>query len=289
MNQPYISIGIPIYNAEKYLDYAISSVLSQTYQRWELILINDGSTDRSLDIARKYEALDDRIRVISDGLNKKLPARLNQIIDESKYDYIARMDADDMIHPERLKIQLHHLTNNPEVDLVSTGLVSINNENIVYGYRNQELQTISYNDIQFSYPIAHATVLARKEWYLKNKYDTSYPRSEDYELWCRASKNSDLTVLIIPDLLYYYREEGLLSAEKIINSYNDALKAYTIHYKKFSIKKYSILTIKKNIIRVLDRVGLLQNIARLRNKQKPDQSTIQKHQITIDHIIATSK
>lgn len=289
MQKNYISIGIPIYNAEKYLDLAINSVIMQTHKYWELILVDDGSTDKSLEIANKYAKMDKRIRVLSDGENKKLSFRLNQIIDESRYDFIARMDADDIIHPKRLEVQLNHLISNPEVDLVSTGLVSINNKNNVYGYRNKEYQTINYENVQLSYPIAHATVLARKKWYLRNLYDTQYTRSEDYELWCRASKNSDLKVLFLADLLYYYREEGLLSAEKIINSYNDALNAYTTHYGKFDIKKYSKLVIKKNIVRVLERTGSIQYLARLRNKQKANQNTLKLHQEIVDHIISKTE
>ena len=108
-NQTYISIGIPIYNAEAYLEDAIKSILAQTHELWELILIDDGSTDASLTIAKRFAESDHRIKVISDGINKKLPARLNQLIEEANYDYIARMDADDLIHPDRLAIQLSFL------------------------------------------------------------------------------------------------------------------------------------------------------------------------------------
>ncbi|MCW1511070.1 glycosyltransferase family 2 protein, partial [Acinetobacter baumannii] len=97
-----ISIGIPFYNAENFLANAIQSVINQSFKDWELILVDDGSTDKSLDIAREFEKKDNRIKVISDGLNLKLPARLNQIITISKYDFIARMDADDIMHPDRL-------------------------------------------------------------------------------------------------------------------------------------------------------------------------------------------
>ena len=79
-----ISIGIPFYNAERYLSYAILSVLSQSYKEWELILTDDGSSDNSLGIANMYAEKDSRIRVVSDGMNKKLPYRLSQLIEESK-------------------------------------------------------------------------------------------------------------------------------------------------------------------------------------------------------------
>ena len=115
-NNPFVTIGIPVYNAEAYLEYTICSVLAQTYRNWELIIIDDGSTDNSLLIAKKYEEIDNRIRVISDGINKKLPHRLNQIIHESKYDYIARMDADDLMSNDRIEKQISILNLNKSID-----------------------------------------------------------------------------------------------------------------------------------------------------------------------------
>jgi glycosyltransferase involved in cell wall biosynthesis len=120
-----ISIGIPFYNAEKFLAGAIRSVFAQTYQDWELILIDDGSTDGSLEIARSVN--DPRVRVISDGVNKKLPTRLNQIVAEAKYDFIGRMDADDLISPPRFQKQVAVLNKHSEIDLVTTGVFSVTN------------------------------------------------------------------------------------------------------------------------------------------------------------------
>lgn len=289
MEQPFISIGIPIYNAEKYLDLAIQSVINQSYQNWELILVDDGSTDKSLSIAKRFETLDSRIRVISDGLNKKLPARLNQIIEEAQYDYIARMDADDIIHPQRLEIQLNHLINHPEIDLVSTSLVSINDKNTVYGYRYYQYQVINYKSFQLTYPIAHATILARKEWYLRNRYDTSYPRTEDYELWCRSSENADLKIIILPDLLYYYREEGNIDANKMLKSYTDGFRVYTKYSGGFSMKRFLTVSLKKYTVIALEKTGRLQILAKLRNKQTPDSSVIKEHQEIINSLVNNIK
>jgi len=82
-----VTIGLPFYNAEKYLTDAIRAVFAQTHQHWELILIDDGSTDGSLKIAKSVQ--DPRVRVYSDGKNKKLAARLNEITKLAKYEYIA--------------------------------------------------------------------------------------------------------------------------------------------------------------------------------------------------------
>jgi len=283
-SQSYISVGIPIYNAENYLEDAIKSVLAQTYKYWELILINDGSNDKSLEIAKKFERIDSRIRVISDGFNKKLPSRLNQIIDESKYQYIARMDADDIIHPERLEIQIKFLENNPDYDLVSTGMVSIDNDSQVYGYRNVDQVYTDFKKLEKTYPIVHASVLAKKNWYVRNNYNTNYPRSEDYELWCRAIANKDLKIAVLPDLLYYYREEGSLSSSKIIKSYNDIFTTYCEYKKNFDLLYFSKIRLKVLIVKAMDNLGLLQNIASRRNKKDISENMKKEHQSIIDSL-----
>lgn len=284
-NKDYISIGISIYNAEQYLSYAISSVLSQTHKYWELILVDDGSTDRSLEIANRFAELDDRIRVISDGKNRKLPFRLNQIIDEAKYSYIARMDADDLMHPERLERQLKFLIENPNYDLVSTGLVSINNNNKVYGYRSPSSLDVDFNIVNSTYPINHATILVRKEWYQRNKYNVDFPRSQDYELWCRTSSNKDLAVAIIPDLLYYYREEGLIGSNKLIQSYKAGYEAYSNYSGRNNLKKFATMRLKIATVKLLDRLGQLQLLARKRNRTKIDLSIVKEHQKVIDTLL----
>ena len=106
-----ITIGIPFYNAETYLADAIRSIFAQTYQDWELILIDDGSTDRSVEIARAVK--DPRVRVISDGQNNRLPYRLNQITALARFDLVGRMDADDLISPAKFEKQKSILDAHP--------------------------------------------------------------------------------------------------------------------------------------------------------------------------------
>jgi len=281
----YISIGIPIYNAEAYLATAIKSIWAQTYELWELILIDDGSTDNSLAIAKQFEKIDSRIRVISDGSNKKLPARLNQLIDESKYDYIARMDADDLIHPDRLAIQINFLEKNPSYDLVSTGVVSINAQNKVYGCRHVDDLYAGFKSVETAYPIVHASILAKKSWYERNRYNENYPRSEDYDLWCRAISKQDLRLAVLPDLLYYYREEGNLSLAKIVRSYKDSLTTYS-EYKKTNILDSAKLEAKVGAVRLLDSLGLLQKIANKRNKITMSEELQENHQAVVNSLVA---
>lgn len=254
-----VSIGIPFFNCEDFLGHAIKSVLAQTYTDWELILIDDGSTDESLNIALSFK--DERIRVISDGKNKKLANRLNQIISESKGEYIARMDADDMLDPFRLEKQMKILMTNPNFDLVSTGVASISNDNLVRGIRvYQNVNLSSYDMISGNIGIVHASVLARKSWYLRNSYRENII-AEDYDLWNRAYFKNDLKCYKIPKPLYYYREDGNVTYYKLMRAYKnqiEIIKSYknslsNMDYLKININMY----LKVFIIYFLNLFGVI--------------------------------
>ncbi len=221
-----ISIGIPFYNCEKFLEFAILSVLNQTYRNWELILVDDGSTDDSLAIAQRFSKLDNRIRVVSDGLNKKLPYRLNQIISISKFEYIARMDADDIMDPYRLEKQLNFLLKNNNYDLVSSSIYSIDTENNILGKRIASINLSKETLLNGNYQIVHPSLFGRKSWFQRNQYDISFDRAEDYELWLRSILKDDFKIYISEECLLFYRELGNLTKEKLINSYKTTHKIF---------------------------------------------------------------
>jgi len=215
-----ITIGLPFYNAEKHLELAIKSVFAQTYQDWELLLIDDGSTDTSLEIAQSIN--DPRVTVYSDGNNKKLAARLNEIVKLAKYDYIARMDADDIMDPNRLSAQIKILEDNPQFDLVSTGLFSISNTNRLMGYRGKNWENPTFDEILHKKTgIMHPSLIARKAWFERNKYNENLKLGQDTELWFRTSKNNDLKIKIISDPLFMYREEGNVTKKKLLRAYKN--------------------------------------------------------------------
>lgn len=258
----YISIGIPIYNAESYLVDAVKSVLNQTYPYWELILVDDGSTDNSLKIAQDFSARDNRIRVISDGLNKKLPARLNQIIKEAKYDYIARMDADDLMDPMRLELQLEVLKSN-DIDLVTTGLYSIGENNEIQGKRilkNYQMQPEQI--LNGLTNLLHASLLAKKEWCQRNLYKEDNVLAEDYELWLAASIKNDLKYIVIEKPLYFYREVENVKKVKMIKGYNTQISVINRYFKGIisESEKNKIIfkfNLKKIVVTFLDFLNLM--------------------------------
>lgn len=258
----YISIGIPFFNAEKYLEDAIKSVLAQTFQNWELILVDDGSTDRSLEIARSF--VDPRIRIISDGYNRRLPYRLNQIISEAKYDIIARMDADDLMAVDRLEKQMKVLNENSEIDLVVTSLYSIGNKNEILGKRifsNYQMQPKEI--LQGLTNLLHPSLLVRKAWCQRNLYQENNCLAEDYELWLSAAIKNDFNYVVIQEPLYFYREVENVKKEKMIRGYNTQIEVVKKYYKNIisDIDKNKIILkfeIKKIIVRILNFLNLMQ-------------------------------
>lgn len=275
-----ITIGISIYNAETYLEDAIKSVLAQTYPYWELILIDDGSTDNSIKIAQEFAAKDNRIRFISDGLNKKLPARLNQIIKEAKYDYIARMDADDLIHTKRLEKQMDFLKFNPQYDLVSTSLLSIKNNNDLIGVRTYLPKVVTKQDALLGNSgILHASILAKKSWYERNLYNEFNCLAEDYELWLNAAIKDDLKIGFLPEYLYYYREEGNVTKEKMLKGYNTQIKIISKNYKGILSERqffslYFKFYIKKIIVYFFDILGFMDILLKRRSSEEIDKTIL---------------
>jgi glycosyltransferase involved in cell wall biosynthesis len=175
-------------------------VLNQDFQDWELLLVDDGSTDGGLETLPR--PLDPRIRVISDGKNMGLVARLNQIAQLARAAYLARMDADDIMHPQRLIKQLEHLVGHPELDLVASGAWVIDDDNRVYAKRyNYPLPTDPRSVLRQDF-ILHPTVTARTDWFLAHPYDQAYLRGEDKELWCRTRHVSRFARLTDPLLFF---------------------------------------------------------------------------------------
>ena len=198
-----VTIGLPFYNAEKYLALAIESVLQQTYTDWELLLLDDGSTDNSLSIAQSYAQKDSRIKVISDGKNKNLATRLNELPSLAQGLYLARMDADDIMLPARIERQLAILETHPEIDVLGTNAYIINDENAVTSTR---YPLTPKNTLTRVKSFIHPTIIAKKQWFLENPYDTKALRMEDAELWYRTHSKYHFVRLNEP--LLFYREVG---------------------------------------------------------------------------------
>lgn len=206
-------MGLPIYNASAFVGTAIASIISQTMSNWRLIIVDDGSSDHSVDIARSFH--DDRITVLVDNQNRGLGARLNQISQMADTPFVARMDADDVMHPQRLERQAAYLTAHPEVDVVGSAVIAIDTADNPYGYRtSRPAQTAAQAAASGSF--IHPTILGRREWFERFPYDEDVIRAEDYELWIRSAPHSRFEVL--DEALLLYRERGLPYLRKYLRS-----------------------------------------------------------------------
>jgi len=212
-NTPLVTVGLPMYNPGRFLDLAVRSVFAQTYDNWELIILDDGSTDGSLELARRIR--DPRVNVFSDGKNRGLPYRLNQILDLASGQFIARMDADDLMHPERIESQVKHLLTHPEVDAVTTGAILIDRENRPVALRKGQKPSLLEVFRRGGY--LHASLMARADWYRGHRYSEAYPRAEDREFFIRAHVSSRIDVL--EKALYFYRWYGNVRPEAFLQGY----------------------------------------------------------------------
>jgi glycosyltransferase involved in cell wall biosynthesis len=216
-----ISVVMSVYNAELYIAQAIESILAQTYDNFEFIIIDDGSQDDSLKLIESYK--DRRIKFKSRA-NKGMPASLNEAIGLANGKYIARQDADDISLPERLEKQVTFLENNPEIGLLGTNIevVDENNKKADKKRANVDLLT-SPDDLKlaevFSNQFAHGSVMVKKETLdAAGLYDLKVPISEDYDLWTRISRTTGIANLKEP--LYKWR----LHTENISTSHKTASK-----------------------------------------------------------------
>ena len=210
---PRITVGIPFFNAQDTLRAAIHSVLAQTFEDWELLLVDDGSRDNSLLIARSFE--NSRIKLLTDNQNRGLVARLNQIARTARGQYVARMDADDIMHPDRLAKQVRYLDQNPSVDVVGSWAYEIDGQGIPYGLRTTELKPDAAAVLESGLFI-HPTVTGKRDWFINNPYNPEFIRCEDRELWVRTFELSKFDIIREP--LLFYREHDRFRIEAYLAS-----------------------------------------------------------------------
>lgn len=204
--RPLVSIGMPVQNSSRTIGVAIRSLLAQTFGDWELLVIDDGSTDNTPKIVSQHE--DKRIRLQVDGFRLGLAVRLNQAIELSRGKYFARMDSDDVAYPLRLERQVSYLQANPEVDLVGAWTLVFGRHGAAIGKRiaPQTHEAICARPMA-GFPVAHPTYLGRLEWFRCYRYHESRLRCEDQDLLLRSYRYSRFANL--PEILLGYREERI--------------------------------------------------------------------------------
>jgi len=205
MSAPKVSVLLPVFNADRYLRLAIDSILTQTFTDFELIIINDGSTDGSRQILESY--VDPRIQLIHQA-NAGLPISLNRAIKVARGQYLARQDADDVSLPSRLSEQVHYLDAHPQCALLGTAAQIIEEDTLSqrtlsHPTDNGEIQI----KLLFYNCFVHSSVMIRKAALDQSGLYPEDPNKfppEDYDLWLRIAQHGEINNL--QKVLLHYRE-----------------------------------------------------------------------------------
>lgn len=203
---PSISVVLPVYNAQHALAEALESILSQTFEDFEVIAVNDGSTDASLDVLRRYASADCRVRVV-DQANTGIVGALNEGLRHAACRYVARMDADDVSLPERFEKQVAYLESHPECVALGTGVLMIDPDGLPIGPLNtpgNHAAIDRYNLRHGGGGLVHASAMMRRTAIAAlGGYDKRFPVAEDCDFFLRLAELGRLANL--PDILYQYR------------------------------------------------------------------------------------
>lgn len=212
-----ITIGVPFHNDGQYLLDCVRSIFAQTEQDWELLLVDDGSTDDSLQIARSID--DPRVRVLSDGHNRGLAARLNEIAELARGEFIARHDADDLMHPLRLADQVARLEDCRHAEAVGSPWISIDGNSEVVGRSQRGQIDLRPESVIRRVPLAHGTILCRRTWMRRIPYNTELRRAQDRDFWIRAVAIGRSHVEMLDEPRYFYRILERVPLAKTLEGY----------------------------------------------------------------------
>ncbi|WP_214225529.1 glycosyltransferase [Pedobacter sp. B4-66] len=212
-----VSVLMSVYNAEIYLEKAIKSILTQTFTEFEFIVIDDGSTDRSVEICKRFAAEDTRIVFMQNRTNMGLAAALNKGITIAKGTYIARQDADDCSAINRLEVQLKYALDNQDTDLIGSNSFVIDiNDNIVYEDRSYaSIKDFKNALLNRKAIFPHGSAFLKKEKLIDvGLYDARFYYVQDGEFWLRLiSEGAKVHVINKP--LYFYRTAPVASTKSL--------------------------------------------------------------------------
>lgn len=207
MATPRVSIVMPVYNASKYLEKTIRSMLAQTFTDFEFIAVNDGSKDNSLEILNRLAKEDSRLKIIDLGKNEGCPAATNHGMLAAEGEFIALMDADDISLPERLEKQVAYLETHPDVGMLATQYSRMDPEDkVMRRTHNGHGDAVLKFHLLFGVPVCNPTIMFRKRISDELKPDVfraQYSVAQDYDFMLRIADKGQFHIL--PEYLFYYR------------------------------------------------------------------------------------
>ena len=225
---PLVTVAMPVFNAGTYLRLSVLSMLGQTFSDWELIILDDGSTDGAINSIMDLK--DERIHIIQDGNNKGLAARLNECIDLARGQYFARMDQDDIAYPGRIESQLKYLASHKDIDLLATKAIAIDQAGMAVGVMPAKLtQSEICAKPWRGFYLAHPTWMGRLNWFKSFRYLEPGPfQCEDQELLLRSFQKSHFACL--DEILFAYRVRDKMSFTKNFKIRLTLLKIQIAHF-----------------------------------------------------------
>jgi glycosyltransferase involved in cell wall biosynthesis len=231
--KPYVSVLLPVYNGELYVAQAIDSILDQSYTNFELIIIDDYSTDSTLDIVEKFRIIDNRIIVIKNRKNVGPTPVLNIGLKHVRGKYVIRMDQDDWSYPERFMMQVDLMEKNQDV-VVSGSYVEICDANLnVKQLRKYQLSDENIRKRLFRYsPFAHSVTIWKSDVLVREKYNENIIMGQDYELYFRVGLYGKFMNIDRPLLKLRMHEDSISS------TMNDLQSEETIQIRRRAVSKY---------------------------------------------------
>ncbi len=230
---PTISVIMSVYNSALYLREAVNSILNQTYKDFEFLIVDDKSTDDSLEILRSYS--DSRIKIFENLENIGLTKNLNKLLKFSNGEFIARMDADDVSLPNRFELQLTFLNQYKTISFCGTNIISFEGKKSNLPLTNDQisLEMLSRN------PFAHPTMFFRKMDFFNNNllYDEHFGVAQDYELWTRAILVLNGANIHTP-LLRYRNHENRIGVKKLDLSISNSKQIKYNYLKKIGFSGF---------------------------------------------------
>ncbi len=287
-NNPLVSVIVPVYNAEKYVESAVRSIMNQTYKNLEIIITDDCSTDKSFEILQRLAKQDSRIKLYKNETNLKIVRTLNNQISLANGKYIARMDADDISLPRRIEKQVVFLEQNPDISFCGTNAFYINENG--KKIRVSHLPITAKENLfclRFYSSFIHPSVLIRSEIYKENTYDKNFLYAEDYELWVRLVFSKEIKGENLKERLFEYRffekqtssvfrKEQIDSVQKIFTNY------FNLSDKDSEFHKNIFLTYKNS---AQDETSYIKELIKKMKKQRFSKGIFVPYQMLALHIL----
>lgn len=209
---PKISVLMPVYNSANSLEVAVNSILNQSFKDFELIAVNDGSTDNSLEILEKISSFDSRLKVYSKS-NGGIVSALNYGIDHCNGEFIARMDSDDISKKNRFIDQIEHLEFN-NLDLIGSNITTFKEDSIIKTVKKYPEGLKLNTHILFNSPFAHPTIFGKSELFQEFRYSNDLGIAEDYKFVSDLFVNGKRLGNIDKSLLLYRKSLNQLTVSK---------------------------------------------------------------------------